>query len=456
MAPSRRAPRASSGAPAGLKKGAKAPRESSAAVQPRRPAVSLVRVAAAAVAGAAAAGAYGKWRLSRGVERRWPVACRTESSCGRRLCDRVVREGFATRAEAAALRSLATRGMDAAGAPAGAGGPTIFDLNSGFVLAPGAQLTNLHSARPGLFAAADYDSYRGFITRLKREVERTFMAERPVYLTAPTFITRLSAENQSWAPATAHDEYWHPHVDRHNTAHYEFSGLVYLSDHGADFQGGLFNFLDDAGARTVVEPRAGTLLLFASSVTRREWEWGGAPRRSTPPGGAPPAARPAPTRPSQVRGEPAPGAAPDRRPALRPLLLVHVRPQLRVRRLPRRESPRPLRRRATQLSRAAVLPRHRDGEAFSRRQAQRRSRSSPRLSHYCRAPRRQAPSRRAAVSFRRSPLPSSKCGGRRWSRLRAVAVCLSQCHSEPAPRKCRASPIVLQRRGCRFALTLAL
>lgn len=35
-----------------------------------------------------------------------------------------------------------------------------------------------------------------------------------------------------------HDEYWHPHVDRNNTPHYHYSGLLYMSTYDNDFSGG--------------------------------------------------------------------------------------------------------------------------------------------------------------------------------------------------------------------------
>lgn len=37
-----------------------------------------------------------------------------------------------------------------------------------------------------------------------------------------------------------HDEYWHPHVDRNNTPHYHYSGLLYMSTYKEDFDGGDF------------------------------------------------------------------------------------------------------------------------------------------------------------------------------------------------------------------------
>ena len=30
----------------------------------------------------------------------------------------------------------------------------------------------------------------------------------------------------SWKPSTPHDEYWHPHVDKNNTAHYDYRSVA--------------------------------------------------------------------------------------------------------------------------------------------------------------------------------------------------------------------------------------
>jgi len=48
--------------------------------------------------------------------------------------------------------------------------------------------------------------------------------------------------DRTWQPTTPHDEYWHPHVDKNNTVHYDYSGLVYLSTGEEDFEGGDLHF----------------------------------------------------------------------------------------------------------------------------------------------------------------------------------------------------------------------
>jgi hypothetical protein len=53
-----------------------------------------------------------------------------------------------------------------------------------------------------------------------------------------------------------------------NTPHYQYSGLLYMSTYGQDFEGGLFSFVsgdDDASASVeVVEPRRGRVAIFSS------------------------------------------------------------------------------------------------------------------------------------------------------------------------------------------------
>ena len=41
----------------------------------------------------------------------------------------------------------------------------------------------------------------------------------------------------------------HAHVDKNNTEHYDYSGLLYLSDFETDFSGGMFAFLDGQNGR---------------------------------------------------------------------------------------------------------------------------------------------------------------------------------------------------------------
>ena len=61
----------------------------------------------------------------------------------------------------------------------------------------------------------------------------------------------------------AAQDYWDAHVDQHNVASYDVSGVLYLASQGEHFTGGSFRFHDTAGD-CVVEPNAGHLLTFSS------------------------------------------------------------------------------------------------------------------------------------------------------------------------------------------------
>jgi hypothetical protein len=61
-----------------------------------------------------------------------------------------------------------------------------------------------------------------------------------LYLTHPTFFSRLDSK----ASSTVHDEYWHLHIDRETYPNFHYTSLLYLTDHGVDFNGGEFVFVD--------------------------------------------------------------------------------------------------------------------------------------------------------------------------------------------------------------------
>ena len=61
-----------------------------------------------------------------------------------------------------------------------------------------------------------------------------------LHLTHPTFFSRLDSKKA----VTAHDEYWHMHVDKETYPEFHYTSLLYLTDHGRDFRGGDFVFVD--------------------------------------------------------------------------------------------------------------------------------------------------------------------------------------------------------------------
>jgi hypothetical protein len=181
-------------------------------------------------------------------------------------CSRVVVDDFAEGAVLEVLREIAERGM--ATSPK-LGGPTIFDVNSGYMKDGYGPLVNVYQAHRGqpavAFTPQQFAVYGAVFDKIKAAIMDAFGLQQ-LYFTAPTFITRIVG-NEGWAPQDVHDEYWHQHVDKDNTENYDYSGLLYLSDHGADFTGGTVVFQDAAtGANHTVEPRRGRFLMFTSGV----------------------------------------------------------------------------------------------------------------------------------------------------------------------------------------------
>ncbi|KAL4175440.1 hypothetical protein KRP22_000406 [Phytophthora ramorum] len=185
-----------------------------------------------------------------------------ETRCGRALID-----DFVTPEQVTQLLKIAEIGMQNRSQ---LGGPTIMDINTGFVR-DSEGLVNIYQPerkipnenKPGVkrFTKKQFNLYRGVVEKIRMALMKEFELEE-LYFSAPTFITRLMG-NESWTPAEIHDEYWHPHVDKENTKHYDYSGLLYLADFGEDFTGGLFSFIDEH-TETVVEPARGRLMMFTA------------------------------------------------------------------------------------------------------------------------------------------------------------------------------------------------
>jgi len=182
-------------------------------------------------------------------------------------CGRLTRDDFATAAEVKALREIAARGMAMGGG--GAGGPTILDLQSGAV-SYGENFIDVWAAfnssveRP--FRKSELRVYADVAERIRKLAESTFSASG-LRLTAPTFFSRISGDK---APVTAHDEYWHVHVDERQYGSFAYTALLYLADAGSDFEGGAFEFMASSAdpprqpAAAAVQPRKGRLVLFTS------------------------------------------------------------------------------------------------------------------------------------------------------------------------------------------------
>ena len=193
-------------------------------------------------------------------------------------CHRVIINNFISLDESASLIAVADRGIDAVTnsetfATFQAQGPTIVDINSGFVRGPKAvRPLNMYDGfdSSNLFTEAEIKLYNDTLRSVRSIIEIEFDA-KGVYFTGPTFITKIiGGDSDSLTDSVTHDEYWHPHVDKRNTAHYDYSGLVYLSSGGGvDFTGGEFHFLtglnqDKSVITGVNVVEAGQLVMFTS------------------------------------------------------------------------------------------------------------------------------------------------------------------------------------------------
>lgn len=178
-------------------------------------------------------------------------------------CMRIVMDGEVEQEKVAHLLDMAKRGMGSRSED-GIGGPTIMDINTGYIRDTNG-LDNLFAAENKIVTERDFQTYSEVIHRLKALIESNFGIEE-VYFTAPTFITRLDGRAE-WQPQEIHDEYWHVHTDMNNTAHYQYSGLMYLNTFEEDFTGGRLVFVDANDEITpthIIEPRAGRIALFSS------------------------------------------------------------------------------------------------------------------------------------------------------------------------------------------------
>ena len=199
------------------------------------------------------------------IARKSPIRCEEQDSKETR---RVKIPSFLSEAEVSWLVGIVERGMATVQDQRG---PTIMDPDLGLVLAPGGEVQQVE-------AAFTEDELAQYGELLKRVHDRTTaihqVAKSKLYHTAPTFIARLAPFPPPEERVTqhVHDEYWHLHCDKNNTEHYDYSALVYLSEYGKDFEGGVFQFEDEDPVNkgktkiTKVYPEKGTLLTFSSGI----------------------------------------------------------------------------------------------------------------------------------------------------------------------------------------------
>ncbi|XP_071308769.1 2-oxoglutarate and iron-dependent oxygenase domain-containing protein 3 isoform X2 [Agelaius tricolor] len=174
------------------------------------------------------------------------------AGCTPRKCGRGVTDAVITREEAERIRRIAERGLALGGSD---GGASILDLHSG-ALSLGKHFVNLYryfgDKIQDIFTEEDFALYRDVRQRIQQRIAQVFgISSSAMYLTKPTFFSRMN----STGAKTAHDEYWHPHVDKVTYGSFDYTSLLYLSDYSKDFGGGRFVFMD-ADSNKTVEPRA--------------------------------------------------------------------------------------------------------------------------------------------------------------------------------------------------------
>ncbi|XP_037666646.1 2-oxoglutarate and iron-dependent oxygenase domain-containing protein 3 [Choloepus didactylus] len=180
--------------------------------------------------------------------------------CTPRRCGRGVTDVAISREEAERIRSIAEKGLSLGGSD---GGASILDLHSG-ALSVGKHFVNLYryfgDKIRTVFSEEDFQLYRDVRHRVQLVIAEAFgISASSLYLTKPTFFSRI---NSSGA-CTAHDEYWHTHVDKVTYGSFDYTSLLYLSDYLTDFGGGRFVFVEE-GANRTVEPRTGRVSFFTS------------------------------------------------------------------------------------------------------------------------------------------------------------------------------------------------
>ncbi|XP_075418541.1 2-oxoglutarate and iron-dependent oxygenase domain-containing protein 3 [Tenrec ecaudatus] len=179
----------------------------------------------------------------------------TPRKCGRGVSDLVI-----TREEAMRVRSIAEKGLALGGSD---GGASILDLHSG-ALSVGKHFVNLYryfgDKIQTVFSEEDFQLYRDVRQKVQLAIAEAFgISASSLYLTKPTFFSRINSTEAQ----TAHDEYWHAHVDKVTYGSFDYTSLLYLSDYLEDFGGGRFVFMEE-GANKTVEPRAGRVSFFTS------------------------------------------------------------------------------------------------------------------------------------------------------------------------------------------------
>ncbi|KAG9467869.1 hypothetical protein GDO78_014136 [Eleutherodactylus coqui] len=197
----------------------------------------------------------------------YPVPCSQDygnhkqfTGCTPLKCGRAVTDAVITHQEAKRMLRIAEAGLSLGGSD---GGASILDLHSG-ALSMGKKFVNIYGyygeEMKEILTEEDFQLYRNVKRRIQQEIATTFdLDANSLYLTKPTFFSRMNSSEAK----TAHDEYWHPHIDKVTYGSFDYTSLLYLSDYSRDFGGGRFIFIDEK-TNSTLEPRLGRLSFFTS------------------------------------------------------------------------------------------------------------------------------------------------------------------------------------------------
>eukprot|EP01104_Vermistella_antarctica_P001234 TRINITY_DN11297_c0_g1_i1.p1 TRINITY_DN11297_c0_g1~~TRINITY_DN11297_c0_g1_i1.p1 ORF type:complete len:313 (-),score=70.33 TRINITY_DN11297_c0_g1_i1:52-990(-) len=184
-----------------------------------------------------------------------------DSFCGWAIHDEIVSAD-----EANQLLSMGEKYISITGG--GSGPPSIFALDTGALSSDSVFVNSFMKETP---IAAERDLIKRILVRLKGVVLEQFpaLADSAIHVSSPVFFAQLDSSKEA---KTMNDEYWHYHLDIAQYGHFHFTTLVYLSDYGVDFDGGLFEFgvagtessEGDYEHREYVEPQKGRVLMFTS------------------------------------------------------------------------------------------------------------------------------------------------------------------------------------------------
>lgn len=187
-----------------------------------------------------------------------------KGQCVPKKCFRMMQEDFLSKMEVAQLIQLVDLGMSVAG---GSGPPSVLDLQSGAVSYKDKFIDVFQALKQsGLSLPKDNLRVYENVTNRIRDFVGEAAGASGLRLTSPSFFSRIRGD----VPAvTPHDEYWHEHVDKQQYGSFVYTSLIYLNNHGDDYEGGEFAFVDKEGGeevRTMVRPKAGMIIAFTSGA----------------------------------------------------------------------------------------------------------------------------------------------------------------------------------------------